>query len=44
MNLLMEQNIQISSSDLRYSFVLVIVCLLTLILMWLPDLLKGERK
>ena len=43
MNILMQQNSGISSSDLRYSLVLVIICLLTLILLWLPGLLKGKR-
>ena len=40
---LMQQNVKISSNDIRYSIGLVIVCLLILILLWLPGLLKGER-
>ena len=42
--ILMQQNVKISSNDIRYSIGLVIVCLLILILLWLPGLLKGERK
>lgn len=42
-NILMQQNTKIPTSDIHYSIGLVIICLLTLILLWLPDLLKGER-
>ncbi len=42
--ILMQENVKISSNDIRYSIGLVIVCLLILILLWLPGLLKGERK
>ena len=41
--ILMQENVKISSNDIRYSIGLVIVCLLILILLWLPGLLKGER-
>ena len=42
-NILMQQNVKIPTSDIHYSIGLVVVCLLVLILLWLPDLLKGER-
>ena len=41
--LLMEQTSKIISKNIHYSIGLVIVCLLVLIFLWLPDLLKGER-
>ncbi|VEP18571.1 conserved hypothetical protein [Hyella patelloides LEGE 07179] len=43
LKLFMQQNVNISNSDLRYSIGLVIICLLVLILLWLPDLLKGKN-
>lgn len=42
-DILMQQNQKIPTSDIHYSIGLTIVCLLILILLWLPDLLKGER-
>ncbi len=42
-HLLMQQTPKIIQQNIRYSIGLVIVCLLVLILLWLPDLLKGER-
>ena len=42
-NILMQQNVKIPTSDIHYSIGLVVVCLLVLILLWLPDLLKGEK-
>ena len=42
-DILMQQTPKISTSDIRYSIVLVIVCLLILVWLWLPDLLKKER-
>jgi len=42
-HLLMQQTPKIIQQNIHYSIGLVIVCLLVLILLWLPDLLKGER-
>ena len=42
-NILIQQTPPLDQSDLRYSIMLVIVCLLTLVLLWLPDLIKGIR-
>ena len=42
-NIFIQQNVKIPTSDIHYSIGLVVVCLLVLILLWLPDLLKGER-
>ena len=42
-NIFMQQNVKIPSSDIHYSIGLVVVCLLVLIILWLPDLLKGEK-
>lgn len=43
LHILMQQNVKIPTSDIHYSIGLVIVCLLILIMLWLPDLLKGEK-
>lgn len=40
---LMQQNSEILRNKIYYSIGLVIVCLSILILLWLPDLLKGKR-
>ena len=42
-HVLMQQNINNIRTNIYYSIGLVIVCLLILILLWLPDLLKGKR-
>ena len=42
-NILIQQTPPLDQSDLRYSIMLVIVCLLTLVLLWLPDLIKGIK-
>ncbi len=42
-HILMQQNIKTIGKNIQYSIGLVIVCLLILILLWLPDLLKGKR-
>ena len=42
-HVLMQQNLKAIGKNIHYSIGLVIVCLLILILLWLPDLLKGER-
>ena len=42
-HLLMQQTPKIISKNIHYSIGLVIVCLLILILLWLPDLLKAKK-
>ncbi len=41
---LIQQKSQIATQDINYSLGLVIVCLLILILLWLPDLINSQKK
>lgn len=38
----LQQNVNNISKNIHYSIGLVVICLLILILLWLPDLLKGK--
>ncbi|MGK7879827.1 MAG: hypothetical protein AB4060_06965 [Crocosphaera sp.] len=39
---LLQQNVNNISKNINYAIGLVVICLLILILLWLPDLLKGK--
>ncbi len=39
---LLQQNVNNISKNINYAIGLVVICLLILVLLWLPDLLKGK--